>query len=334
MGNIDSLAEKVLQGDVRATAQLIRKIDDGDKRVFSDLATLYGHAGRAYVIGFTGSPGVGKSTLVDRIITRFREDGKAVGVLAIDPTSPFSGGAILGDRIRMQRHFLDDGVFIRSLATRGKFGGLTRSTSDAIVILDAMGKDVIIVETVGVGQDEVDIVNSAHTSIVVTVPGMGDDIQAIKAGLMEIGDLFVVNKADRDGSAKTVREILFMLQMNEDRIRSYGWEPTVVECVATQEKGVDDVYNAILNHKKHLENLGKDRLRELERHRALNQVMDLFKEGLLERAMKKIGGKKTIDKVVEDILCRNTNPYRSSSELLDIVMNHDNSGARNDLEGP
>ncbi len=333
LGNIDSLAERVLRGDIRATAQLIRKIDDGDKQVFSDLATLYGHAGRAYVIGFTGSPGVGKSTLVDKIITRFREDGKTVGVLAIDPTSPFSGGAILGDRIRMQRHFLDDGVFIRSLATRGKFGGLTRSTSDAIVIMDAMGKDVIIVETVGVGQDEVDIVNSAHTSIVVTVPGMGDDIQAIKAGLMEIGDLFVVNKADRDGSAKTVREILFMLQMNGDRVRFHGWEPIVVECVATQEKGVDDVYKAILNHKRHLQNLGRDRLLEIERHRVLNQFMDLFKEGLLERAILKIGGNKTIDKAVEDIICRKTNPYRSTSELLEIAINTSNSDPSNDSDG-
>jgi len=265
---------------------------------------------------------VGKSTLVDRIIARFREDGKTVGVLAIDPTSPFSGGAILGDRIRMQRHFLDDGVFIRSLATRGKFGGLTRSTADAIVFLDAMGNDVIIVETVGVGQDEVDIVNSAHTSVVVTVPGMGDDIQAIKAGLMEIGDLFVVNKADREGSGKTVREILFMLQMNTDTIRLYGWEPRVVECIATQQKGVEEVYATILDHKRHLEDCGKSRLHELERNRVLGQFMDLFREGLLERALNRIGGEQALDKIIQDIMSRKNDPYRASSEFLDFVMNN------------
>ena len=189
--------DKIIKGDVRAVARLIRRIDDGDRAVLADLAELYRHAGLAYVIGFTGSPGVGKSTLVDRVVSLFRKDGKTVGILAVDPTSPFTGGAILGDRIRMQKNFMDEGVFIRSLATRGKFGGLTRSTADAIVVLDAMGKDVIIVETVGVGHDEVDIVHNAHTTVLVTVPGMGDDIQAIKAGLMEIGDLFFVNKADR-----------------------------------------------------------------------------------------------------------------------------------------
>lgn len=320
MGNNNSLAEKVLKGDMRSTAQLIRKIDDGDREVFSDLAKLYSHAGKAYIIGFTGSPGVGKSTLVDRIITRFRDDGKTVGVLAIDPTSPFSGGAILGDRIRMQRHFLDEGVFIRSLATRGKFGGLTRSTADAIVTLDAMGKDIIIVETVGVGQDEVDIVNSAHTTIVVTVPGMGDDIQAIKAGLMEIGDLFVVNKADREGSSKTVREILFMLQMNDERKRLEGWDPMVVECVATQKIGVDKVYSAILDHKRYLGDQGKNRLEKIERSRVLTQFMDLFREGLLERALTKIGGEEALDKVVQDIMSRRNDPYRASLEFLDMVM--------------
>ncbi len=325
MGNIDSLADKVLKGDVRATAQLIRRVDDGDKGAFPDLAKLYKHAGRAYIIGFTGSPGVGKSTLVDRIIALFREDGKTVGVLAIDPTSPFSGGAILGDRIRMQRHFLDDGVFIRSLATRGKFGGLTRSTADAIVVLDAMGKEIIIVETVGVGQDEVDIVNSAHTSVVVTVPGMGDDIQAIKAGLMEIGDLFVVNKADRDGAGKTVSEIMFMIQMNSDARRLDGWETRVVECVATEQKGVEAVYNTILEHKRYLDGRGKDRRKDVERNRALSQFMDLFKEGLLERALHKIGGDHALEAVVQDIVSRKNDPYRASVELLNRVMNEASS---------
>lgn len=315
-GNQHLSAEEVLKGDVRATARLIRRIDDGDREVFSELAELYPHAGNAHVIGFTGSPGVGKSTVVDGIVSRFRRDGKTVGVLAIDPTSPFTGGAILGDRVRMQRHFLDEGVFIRSLATRGKFGGLTRSTADAIIVLDAMGKDVIIVETVGVGQDEVDIVHSAHTTVLVTIPGMGDDIQAIKAGLMEIGDLFVVNKADRPGTAKTVREIRFMLHMSSERHKTSGWAPPVMETVAIEEKGLDELYQAIIDHKKFLAERGQDRLRSLEEERVRNQLVDLLKEGLLESALERIGGVAGLNGIVADVVGRKTDPYRSSAELI------------------
>jgi len=319
-GNPHLSAEEVLKGDVRATARLIRRIDDGDRAVFSELAELYPHAGNAHVIGFTGSPGVGKSTVVDGIVSRFRRDGKTVGVLAIDPTSPFTGGAILGDRVRMQRHFLDDGVFIRSLATRGKFGGLTRSTADAIIVLDAMGKDVIIVETVGVGQDEVDIVHSAHTTVLVTIPGMGDDIQAIKAGLMEIGDLFVVNKADRPGTSKTVREISFMLHMSAERHNTAGWAPPVMETVAIEEKGLDELYQAILDHKKFLTERGQDRLRSLEEDRVRNQLLDLLKEGLLESALERIGGLEGLNGMVADVVSRKTDPYRSSAELISKLI--------------
>ncbi len=255
-----SLAQKVIRGDVRATAQLIRRIDDGDRDVFSDLAILYKHSGKAHIVGFTGSPGVGKSTLVDKVVTKYRENGKTVGILAIDPTSPFTGGAILGDRIRMQKHFLDEGVFIRSMATRGKFGGLTRSTADAIVVLDAMGKDVIVVETVGVGQDEVDIANSAHTTVLVTVPGMGDDIQAIKAGLMEIGDIFVVNKADREGAGKTIRELNFMLHMSSERYAASGWVPPVIDTIASLNEGIDNLYQTINQHWGHLLECCRDEL--------------------------------------------------------------------------
>lgn len=329
MVNNNALADRVLSGDVRSTAQLIRKIDDGDREVLPTLAQLYRHTGNAYIIGFTGSPGVGKSTLVDRIITKFRENEKTVGVLAVDPTSPFSGGAILGDRIRMQRHFMDEGVFIRSLATRGKFGGLTRSTADAIVTLDAMGKDVIIVETVGVGQDEVDIVNNAHTTVVVTVPGMGDDIQAIKAGLMEIGDLFVVNKADREGVGKTVKEIMFMLHMSDERRRTDEWEPRVVECVASQSRGVEDVYAAILEHRSYLKDSGKNRFRTIEYSRILTQLMDLFRDGLMERALQMIGGEKAINEIAEEIMLRRNDPYQASSVLLDAVLSVTTPGQKN-----
>lgn len=313
-------AKKIIQGDMRAVARLIRRIDDGDRRVFSDLAELYKHSGRSYVVGFTGSPGVGKSTLVDRIVSRFRADSKTVGVLAVDPTSPFTGGAILGDRIRMQKHFLDEGVFIRSMATRGKFGGLTRSTADAIVVLDAMGKDVIIVETVGVGQDEVDIVHSAHTTVLVTVPGMGDDIQAIKAGLMEIGDIFVVNKADREGVDKTLRELRSMLQMSDQRYQAEGWMPPVVPTVAAQDQGIDELYRTILDHRNHLLEHAKERLKKREEIRVKNQILDLLKERLIETALERLGGMQALDGVAQEIVAREKDPYGVSSELVEILL--------------
>jgi LAO/AO transport system kinase len=314
------LAEKILKGDMRATARLIRRIDDGEREVFQELAVLYRHAGRAHIIGFTGSPGVGKSTLVDRVVTKFRQNGKTVGVLAIDPTSPFTGGAILGDRIRMQKHFMDEGVFIRSLATRGTFGGLTRSTADAIVVLDAMGKDVIIVETVGVGQDEVDIVHNAHTTVLVTVPGMGDDIQAIKAGLMEIGDIFVVNKADREGAAKTVREIRFMLEMSAEKYRDSSWMPPVIDTVALEDSGVDELYQAMLDHRQHLVAHDKSKLDALEERRIRNQLLDLLRENLMETALERLGGAASLERVVSEIVARRKDPYGASAELVDKLL--------------
>jgi LAO/AO transport system kinase len=299
---------------------MIRRIDDGDRDVLPELAMLYRHAGKAHVIGFTGSPGVGKSTLVDRVATKFREDGKTIGILAVDPTSPFTGGAILGDRIRMQKHFLDEGVFIRSMATRGTFGGLTRSTADAIVVLDAMGKDAILVETVGVGQDEIEIVHNAHTTVMVTIPGMGDDIQAIKAGLMEIGDLFVVNKADRDGAAKTVRELRMMLGMSLERYEAVGWTPPIIETTAIEDQGTDEVYNALIEHRAHLEARGQDRLKHIERARAKNQLLDLLKEGLIEAALKRLGGVDALGDLIERIAARQKDPYGACEELVERLL--------------
>lgn len=314
------LAEKVLQGDVRATARLIRLIDDGDEGAMYDLRQLFSHAGRAHIVGFTGSPGVGKSTLVDRIIRRFRQDDKTVGVLAVDPTSPFSGGAILGDRVRMRDHFLDEGVFIRSLATRGSFGGLTRSTADAIVVLDAMGKDAVIVETVGVGQDEIDIAHSAHTTVLVTVPGMGDDIQAIKAGLMEIGDLFVVNKADRQGVAKTIRELKVMLEMSADRYHDGGWMPPVLPTSASSGDGIEELYQALHEHRRHLLQDGGELLRRRKMLRVRNQLIDLLRERLTGAAIERLGGEEGFAKVVDAIVSGQTDPYTVSSELVDRFL--------------
>ncbi len=248
-----SLADKVLEGDIRACARLMRLLDDEVAEGREELRKLYPYTGKSYIIGITGPPGAGKSTLVDQLISAFRREGKKVGVIAVDPSSPFTGGAILGDRIRMQRHSSDPEVFIRSLASRGHLGGLTASTEEICLVMDAMGKEIIILETVGVGQDEVEVVDLAHTSILVTVPGLGDDIQAIKAGVMEIGNIFVVNKADREGADRTFREIIAMLDM-------INWDgrfrPPVLKVQAHNGIGVEELVEKIYEHKRYLEEKG------------------------------------------------------------------------------
>ncbi|MGC8908053.1 MAG: methylmalonyl Co-A mutase-associated GTPase MeaB [Desulfomonilaceae bacterium] len=318
--NILTFSQDILKGNVRAAARLIRLLDDQDEQVRGELGELYRHSGRAHVVGFTGAPGVGKSTLVDGIIARFRKDGKTVGVLAVDPTSPFSGGAILGDRVRMQRHFLDEGVFIRSLATRGNFGGLSRSTMDAVVVLDALGKDVVILETVGVGQDEVDIAQSAHTTVLVTIPGMGDDIQAIKAGLMEIGDILVVNKADREGASRTVRELRFMQQMSMDCRSNEDWIAPIIETVAVSGQGLESLYQAILKHREYLLESGAQKLRAIEHTRIKNQLMDLIKETLAKMVVEEGGGAARLDEMVEKIVHRQTDPYAAARDLVNLFL--------------
>ena len=237
------VAEQVKAGDVRVAARLMRDLDDGMPGAVATLKLLYPATGGAFVLGITGNPGAGKSTIVDLLIERYRKQGKRVGVVAVDPTSPFSGGAILGDRIRMSRHATDPGVFIRSLATRGHLGGLSRSTADVVTVLDAMGFDVVIVETVGVGQDEIEIVAQAEATVVVTVPGLGDEIQAIKAGILEIADVLCVNKADREGSDRTVRDLLGMLQLRGH----HSPEVEIVRTVAAsgREQGIDELLAAI-----------------------------------------------------------------------------------------
>src|SRR6478672_6456706 len=227
MSNIDP----ILAGEVRAGARLMRDLDDRRPEALEQLKALFPHTGKAYVVGVTGNPGAGKSTVVDAMIAHYRAAGQKVGVVAVHPTSPFSGGAILGDRIRMQRHALDPGVFIRSLATRGHLGGLSRSTFDVAHVLDAMGYERILIETVGVGQDEVEVMKAAHTTVVVTVPGLGDDIQAIKAGLLEVADVLVVNKADREGADRTERDLLHMLDLRASGERR---DVEIVRTIATK----------------------------------------------------------------------------------------------------
>lgn len=319
-----SIIDQITAGDVRATARLLRDIDDQVPTTPRILKQLYPHTGRAYIVGFTGSPGVGKSTLVDQLALRYRQDGLTVGILAVDPTSPFSGGAILGDRIRMQRHFLDPGVFIRSLATRGHFGGLTRSTNDMITVLDAMGKDVILVETVGVGQDEVEIANSAHSTVLVTVPGLGDEVQAIKAGIMEIGNIFVVNKADRQGSRKTVRELRSIIDLGLRRRQDNGWQPLIIETEATKSRGIEELYQAIQKHRQYLLSNDHGQLDEMLYKRARTQIVEALRDLALRTLLQRIESRGvSLDSMVRQLMAREADPYSLVQEILAMELRQD-----------
>jgi len=305
------LVQKILQGDPRAAARLMTMIENGSAESVPALKTLYRHTGKAYVVGLTGPPGSGKSTLTDRITEELRRLGKTVGIVAVDPTSPFTGGAILADRIRMQRHSLDPGVFIRSMATRGHLGGLARATNDVVDVLDAAGKDYVLIETVGVGQDEVEVVRSAHTSVVVAVPGLGDDIQAIKAGVMEIGDLFVVNKADREGADRTAMEIEMMLQLGK---ATEGWRAKVLKTVATEGTGLADLTRAILEHQTFmLAHVGRQE-KGTERSRRI--FHELLQERVTARVIERAAADSALEHLIERIAARETDPYSAVEEVL------------------
>ncbi|MBM4370404.1 MAG: methylmalonyl Co-A mutase-associated GTPase MeaB [Deltaproteobacteria bacterium] len=299
------LAERILQGDIRAAARLMRWADDRDPRATEHLRALFPHTGRAHIVGITGNPGSGKSTLVDALVRGLRREGRRVGVVAVDPSSPYTGGAILGDRIRMQKHAEDPGVFIRSLATRGYLGGLSRSTGDVVSVLDAMGCDVVLIETVGVGQDEVDIVKTAHTSVVVLVPGLGDDIQSMKAGILEIADVFVVNKADRDGADRVVGELQYLQHLSPSR---EDLRPVpILRAVANQNIGIAEVLLAIHGHRADLEAHGRLGAREETR------VRESLRRMLLERFFAHLdtlaAGGFDMDRLVADLSARRRDPY-------------------------
>ncbi len=303
----------VLSGDVRAAARLMRDLDDEIPAANRILKSLYRHTGRAYILGITGAPGAGKSTLVDCVTERLRADGKTVGIVAIDPTSPYSGGAILGDRIRMSKHALDEGVFIRSLATRGHLGGLSKSTIDIVNVMDAMGKDVVIIETVGVGQDEVEIVKVAHTNLVVVVPGLGDDIQAMKAGILEIADIFVVNKSDREGAEKTRREIETMISMNA--YEAGEWVPPVVSAVAQAGTGILEILAEVERHRGYVyreENLSRYRA-----EKARVELLEILKKKLVEKAIGDLEGHGLLEPILSDIARKKRDPYSVAEKVVD-----------------
>jgi LAO/AO transport system kinase len=306
------LAEKILQGDIRAAARLMRDVDDGFASALAELKILYPYTGKAYIIGITGPPGAGKSTLTDQITAVFRRQGKRVGIVAVDPTSPFTGGAILGDRIRMNRHADDAGVFIRSLATRGALGGISRSTGEVVNIMDAMGMDVVIIETVGVGQDEIDIVRLAHTTAVVMVPGMGDDIQAIKAGILEIADVFVVNKADRDGADRTARDLAVMLEMGNRRAGE--WLPRVMQTEASRGVGIDELVAEFENHQNYLFTSGVIERFTAEKNAAV--FTDMLKERLFRQLYDALVADGSFSRIVAGMASRAVDPYSAVENIL------------------
>jgi len=308
---VNTLAERVLHGDPRAMARAISLVENETPEGAELVRHIFGHTGRAYLVGITGSPGAGKSTLVDRLIVEFRRADQGVGVVAVDPTSPFSGGAILGDRVRMQAHVADAGVFIRSMATRGNLGGLARATSDAALVLDASGKQIVLIETVGVGQDEVDIVRTADVSVVTLVPGTGDEVQALKAGIMEIADIFVVNKADREGADRTVASIEAMLSLETFAVGR--WRPPIVKTEATTGKGVPELAAAIQRFRDYTAStLGERRraraefrVRELLAHRFVRHVEEhVLEEGEFEKLLNRIAARETDPYTVVDSIIR------------------------------
>jgi LAO/AO transport system kinase len=333
---VDDLVTGVLDGEHRALARTITTIENQEPGYRDLVSALHAHTGDAEVVGVTGSPGAGKSTLVDKLAKRYRDDGLTVGVIAVDPSSPYTGGAVLGDRIRMASNVGDMDVFFRSMSARGQLGGLSTATGDAITALDAFGKDRIVVETVGAGQNEVDVVRTADTVVVLVQPGSGDDVQMLKAGILEIGDVFVVNKADMDGAATTVSDLREMLHLREgsttgaaghhglgsmadgdDDGDDEDWDPRIVETVATEGEGVDDLLGVLDDHYAHLSETGELARRERTRYaEKIRQLLRSDAAALLEDEIERHGG---IDALVDEVQARESDPYTVADRVLDPI---------------
>ncbi|HKF26382.1 MAG TPA: methylmalonyl Co-A mutase-associated GTPase MeaB [Candidatus Acidoferrum sp.] len=308
---IATWAEQIRSGEIRAISRAITAIENQAQEAEPLLQSLFPETGRAYLTGVTGAPGTGKSTLVDRLAAHHRQQGDRVGVIAVDPTSPYTGGAILGDRIRMQSHAGDSGIFIRSMATRGFLGGLARATAEVALLLDAAGKEQVLIETVGVGQDEVDIVRLADCVLVVLVPGLGDDIQNMKAGLMEIGDIFVLNKADREGADRLEEQLHAMLALVMPRD---GWQPPVIRTVATENRGVDALSAAIAKFRAQFAASAERSRKHAEHWR--NRLLELLEARIVERVVEAAGGESALNRLAGEVAERRKDPFAAVKELL------------------
>jgi len=309
---VADLVRRVRAGEVRALSRAISTVEDHTKESRELLKTLFPYSGNAVLLGLTGSPGAGKSTLVDQVAHEYRKQGKSIGVVAVDPTSPFSGGAILGDRIRMQSHHADPGIFIRSMATRGSLGGLASTTADVVTVLDASGRDIVIIETVGVGQDEVDIVRLADVTIVVLVPGMGDDVQTIKAGIMEIADIFVINKADREGAERVEREIRAMQSL---AAREDDWTPPIIKTIASDGTGIPELVAAIEKYRQHLEQNGRAQTRRIENWRG--RIAEMLRDALFQRVLQYYLSEGEAARYAAEVAEHKRDPYSLVEKIVD-----------------
>jgi LAO/AO transport system kinase len=308
---IQNWVERIRSGEVRAVARAISAIENGTPESVELLKALFRHSGNARVIGLTGAPGSGKSTLVDQLAREYRKQSSTVGIVAVDPTSPYTGGAILGDRIRMQAHHADTGIYIRSMATRGFLGGLARTTADVATALDASGKDVILIETVGVGQDEIDIVRLADVTIVILVPGMGDDVQSIKAGIMEIADIFVINKSDREGADRVEKEIRAMQSL---AMRDDNWTPSIVRTVAIEGKGIPELAAAIEEYEKYLDKQGLRLQKKISNWR--ERLVEMLRESLLQRVTRERLNEEELRKYALEVAEQRRDPYTLVDEII------------------
>jgi LAO/AO transport system kinase len=309
--SVDNWAEQVRAGDVRAISRAVSAIENRAREAEEILRQLFPYTGHAYRVGITGAPGTGKSTLVDRLASHYRAEKKTVGIIAVDPSSPFTGGAILGDRVRMQGHATDSGIFIRSMATRGFLGGLAQATRDTALLMDAAGKQIILIETVGVGQGEIEIVRLADCTIVVLMPGMGDDVQSLKAGLMEIGDIFVLNKCDREGADRYEQQLRAILQLVPER---QGWRPPIVRTVATENKGVAELSRQISLFREHFDQAHDRKAREVSHWK--EWILQLLETRLMERVVGEQLGERELDRIASQVAERKIDPYAAVNQIL------------------